>query len=671
MMTSFEFKFGKTDAPQGSRVLARRKPAPSKAPVAPHKTAAAPLVLKALENATAAPTADGGGFIRRKAKKSKLKGEVPAASSSKSHSLFSEKYKNVHINTDVKGVSVAERVFSSGGDFGALDLHRHLQSNLEKHGFTVLTTVQEKAIPVVLSGKNCLIRSQTGSGKTLTYAVPILDQLVRRTPKLQRSDGVQAIVVVPTRELAQQTHELISKLNWIVTGQISGGENRKTEKDKLRRGVHILVGTPGRLLDHILHTAAFNAKSVNCLVLDEADRLLDMGFKKDIVRLVEELNSQRAADGYDPLALLKGVKTEGAQSPRQTLLLSATLTKDLAELADFTMKDHVYIDALDDSFTLNPQHMVIPQTVKQEFVVTFIKHRLVMLAATLISKAQHTGKTIVFMATTQMVEFHHQLFSKYLLNMPVVRGQPDFDSDDEEPALDVELFKLHGNMDQKERKEVFNGFRAATKGILICTDVVARGIDVPAADCIVQYTGPQSDDDYLHRVGRTGRAGKSGSALLFLTHEEQDYISTLQAHKVFLREHNVDFILSKLMDFMDEPNKEMAISKLQKRFEQAIAQDDELHKKACSGKDSESHSEAEFHADIVAAYSSWSRFYSSFPGKMKTMFDLRNVNIGHYVTSFGLQESPTAVSRMAKQQAVRVPVKRLNQKLANHRQVGN
>lgn len=115
----------------------------------------------------------------------------------------------------------------------------------------------------------------------------------------------------------------------------------------------------------------------------------------------------------------------------------------------------------------------------------------------------------------------------------------------------------------------------------------------------------------------------------------------------------MDFIHSKLMDFMEEPNKEMAISKLQKRFEQAIAQDEELHKKACS------------------AYSSWSRFYSSFPGKMKTMFDLRNVNIGHYVTSFGLQESPTAVSRMAKQQAVKVPVKRLNQKLANHRQVGN
>lgn len=181
-MTSFEFKFGKPGAPQGSRALARKKPTPSKPvelkaskdvaqgtgslkfgnpgipgrkkPAAPKAATGALVVLKASQS-----VAEGTGFIRRKAKKRKLKGEAPAPPSSKSHSLFSENYKNVHINTDVKGVSVAERVFSTGGDFGVLGLHRHLQSNLEKHGFTVLTTVQEKAIPVVLSGKNCLVNN--------------------------------------------------------------------------------------------------------------------------------------------------------------------------------------------------------------------------------------------------------------------------------------------------------------------------------------------------------------------------------------------------------------------------------------------------------------------------------------------------------------------------------
>lgn len=199
--------------------------------------------------------------------------------------------------------------------------------------------------------------------------------------------------------------------------------------------------------------------------------------------MVEELDRLKTNSSYDPLALLKGQnKPETKQptpknKPRQTLLLSATLTKGIAELADFTMTKHVYIDALDESETVNPDHMVIPHTVKQEFCLTFIKHRLVMLSAFLISKAKQNCKTIVFMATSQMVDFHHELFSKCLLKMPINKGKLKQvlvldeldDSDDEEVVLDVELFRLHGNMSQQERKTVFSGFRKAKKGILICT----------------------------------------------------------------------------------------------------------------------------------------------------------------------------------------------------------
>ncbi|CAH0552601.1 unnamed protein product [Brassicogethes aeneus] len=575
-----------------------------------------------------------------------------------------------------KGVSVVEKVFSADKKFSSLNIHKHLLSNLEKINFSTLTNVQEKSIPVVLTGKNVLIRSQTGSGKTLAYAVPIVDALQSITPRIQRTNGVQAIVVVPTRELALQTHELFGKINtfqWIVVGHLCGGENRKTEKIRLKKGVHILVATPGRLLDHILHTTAFAIDSVRCLVLDEADRLLDMGFKKDIVKIVEELDKAKVNSEYNPLAMLnkKTEQThveEDADLPalknvnsksRQTLLLSATLTKGIAELADFTMKQHIYVDALDESSTVNPEHMVIPNTVKQEFVMTYVKHRLFTLSALLVAKAKSNSKVFVFMATAQMVEYHHELFTKYLLKMPVNRGKlksgdvvlldnMDEGSDEEEVAVDLNIFALHGSMDQNVRKEVFTSFRAAKKGVLLCTDVAARGLDVPAADCIVQYTGPSSDEDYLHRVGRTGRAGKSGSSIIFLTHEEQEYITRLQDHKVFLSEHKPDDFLKHLCDLMEEEDQEKAATAVQRRYESALNKDQELFKKACF------------------AYSSWSRFYNTYPTKLRSIFDFKKANLGHYVTSFALRETPTNVGKIVRGQVVKKEPQRLNRKLATH-----
>lgn len=171
-----------------------------------------------------------------------------------------------------------------------------------------------------------------------------------------------------------------------------------------------------------------------------------------------------------------------SDKPRQTLLLSATLTKGIAELADFTMKEHVYVDALDESASINPEHMVIPNTVKQEFLMTYVKHRLFTLSALLVDKSKmKSSKIFVFMATSQMVDYHHELFTKYLLKMPVNRGKlksgnvvvldgmEASDEEEEEIVLDLKLFKLHGNMDQSARKEVFTSFRAADKGVLICT----------------------------------------------------------------------------------------------------------------------------------------------------------------------------------------------------------
>jgi ATP-dependent RNA helicase DDX31/DBP7 len=704
-MTSFEFTWNSNDKPTG-KVFARKKTTGSKLPkeksdriTSEAKTNLAktsqstneiPISRKSIQLENVQVSDETLGYVKRKQKKDKLaiknvqiesdetSKDVVHKTSNTSYSLFSMRRKEIYVNTDIPGKSVVEKVFSAEKKFSDLEIHKYLVANLEKSGFTTLTKVQEKCIPEILAGKNVLTRSQTGSGKTLAYAVPILNALQSINPRLQRQDGVQAIIVVPTRELALQTHELFGKINtfqWIVVGHLCGGENRKTEKDRLRKGVHVVIGTPGRLLDHISHTTAFTTNNVRCLVLDEADRLLDMGFKKDIVKLVEELDRSKTNAEYDPMSLLKGNKSKEETSEasdeaicslrnpksktRQTILLSATLNKGIAELADFTMKDHVYVDSMDDFYKLNPAHMVIPNTVKQEFIVTYVKHKLFTLSAILLAKAKH--KVFVFMATSQMVDYHYDLFRKYLVNMPKNRGQmkigevsllenSDFEDSDEEEevVLDTEFFKLHGSMDQSKRKEVFSGFRAAKKGVLLCTDVAARGVDVPEADCIIQYTGPQTDEDYLHRVGRTGRAGKSGSALIFLTHEEQEYIARLQDHKVFLKERKPEDFLHHLCVAMEEPDQEKAATALQRRYEAALSKDKDLRRAACF------------------AYSSWSRFYNTYPTKLRSIFNFKNVNLGHYVTSFALKEIPSAVAKIVRGQLTTAEPRRLNKKLATH-----
>ncbi|XP_023016763.2 uncharacterized protein [Leptinotarsa decemlineata] len=634
-------------------------------------------------------------FIKRKQRKDKIaakqaakQGEtlsqVEAPNKNQSYSLFSVGQKDVYVKTNTKGRSVVEKVFSANNKFSNLDIHKHIVSNLEKIGFSSITNVQEKSIPIIFEGKNVLIRSQTGSGKTLAYAVPILDALQSLNPKLQRNDGVQAIVVVPTRELALQTHELFGKINtfqWIVVGHLCGGENRNTEKTRLRKGVHILIATPGRLLDHLLHTISFKKDKVRCLVLDEADRLLDMGFKKDIVRIVEELDNSKSNSEYDPMALLKGrhlpegevpnfkEKDEGHSSfplrdlssnIRQTILLSATMSKGVAELADFTMKDHTYVDTLDEWSDLHPEMMVMPNTVVQKFIVTHVKHRLFTLSAMLVAQGKKSSKVFVFMGTSTMVDYHYELFTRFLAKMPKNRGKlksgnvvllsgiEEDSEDEEEIVLDFEFFKLHGNMEQSARKDVFTRFRAAKAGVLLCTDVVSRGIDVPSADCIIQYNGPQSIEDYLHRVGRTGRAGNSGTSYIFLTHEEQDFVTKMEDHKIYLQKHDQDDFLKQLCVLMEEPDQERAATALQKRYENALSSDTDLHRMAC------------------LAYSSWSRFYNTYSSKMRPIFDFKKANLGHYVTSFGLKETPTDVARAVRGQLTKTDRPKLNKKLAIH-----
>ncbi|XP_076755415.1 uncharacterized protein LOC143426113 [Xylocopa sonorina] len=624
-----------------------------------------------------------------------------------------------------------------GVTFSDLNVHPFMISNLEQNmHINKMTIVQQKAIPQILSGKDVLIRSQTGSGKTLAYALPIVECLHKIRPKLSRSSGLKALVVVPTRELALQTYEcflkLIKPFTWIVPGYLAGGEKRKAEKARLRKGCNILVGTPGRLLDHIKRTAALKLGDIKYFVLDEADRMFDMGYEKDISGIVSALKVSTPSENtsYDAMKMLRQnmkkvftdadleqlensgnlnesqnkpddsttelnsavseddvakdnaikkqvyhsssdndsddgepyVKTkklgkrkirsdsieekqcdasrsttqqvennddDANESRKQTILLSATLTQAVEKLAGLAMDHPIFVDAAKenletiggDASELN-EDLVVPQSIVQSYIVTPPKLRMVTLSAYIAGKCQSHGqhKILIFMATQDMVDYHTEILSA-VLTKPV-----NEDDDDSDPLVDVEFFKLHGSMTQRDRTEVFKTFRQAKSGVLLCTDVAARGLDLPKVDCVIQYTGPTSARDYVHRIGRTARAGSSGSATIFLTPPEIEFVRMLESRRIRIRQENMDDVLDKLLGPLSKHSSvHSAAIALQNEFETVVIEDAKLREKACK------------------AYTSWIRFYSSYPRDMREIFNRRTAHLGHYAKSFALRETPQRI----------------------------
>lgn len=359
---------------------------------------------------------------------------------------------------------VKETIFA-GTKVESLGLHAHAVKNLlDLLSINQLTTVQQKTIPHVLAGKDVLVRSQTGSGKTLAYALPLVERLQSKQPRIKRTDGVLALVIVPTRELAQQTYELFQKLvkpyTWIVPGVLLGGESRKSEKARLRKGINVLLGTPGRLVDHLLHTASFKLSKLEFLVLDEADRLLELGYERDVKQLVEAIDKHRAEEPQEPPVAI------------QRLLLSATLTAQVQQLAGLTLKDPLYIDNSDEAAdaalkgtngyekeTIEAQQddglgeyledvtgvLSIPENLQLSYVVVPPKLRLVTISALLakeLAASPKQFKAIVFMSTTEMVNFHHDVLNEALTRRVLdedddeqVKEGSDVDDDGETPLL--------------------------------------------------------------------------------------------------------------------------------------------------------------------------------------------------------------------------------------------
>ncbi|BET00308.1 ATP-dependent RNA helicase [Nesidiocoris tenuis] len=582
-------------------------------------------------------------------------------------------------NLDLEFEPIEEELFSKK-TFQEADVHPHLVGNLEQlFGIKHMTVVQQKTIPVLMSGKDALVRSQTGSGKTLAYAIPIMHNLQSHQPKLTRRDGIKALIVLPTRELATQTYECFVKLmrafTWIVPGLIIGGEKRKSEKVRLRKGITVLIGTPGRLLDHAEHTSNLKLDNVSWLVIDEADRLLDMGYEEAVSKLIAKIDNQKQAtdrwdtqmpradswendwtdfgskasdrrarakngpkstdpgDGFGAFSTtepkseavssneVSNQLTSSLKPSRQTVLLSATLTRGVERLAALALKNAVHVDAASEG-SINDV-FVIPQSLEQKYVVVPAKLRLVALASYIINVTQNKSKILIFMATQDMIDFYTTLLTC---------------------VLDTSKFyKLHGSMTQGDRSEVFNSFRKADKGgVLLSTDVAARGLNFPEVDWIVQFTAPTTPAEYVHRVGRTARVGKTGHALIFLLPSELHFISMLQSHRLQLQEVKIDSFLKSLLTIHLESKDgqwggdlDGAAAVLQQNFEHAVLDDEALHLQGCN------------------AYKSWIRFYATYPRELRIAFDFKALHLGHMAKSFALRDPPKTIGGIGKPTYVR------------------
>merc|ERR1719450_298886 len=448
-----------------------------------------------------------------------------------------------------------EEVFSAKR-FDQLNLSPHLVKNLSELGLTTLTTIQSKALPVIMGGKDALIKSQTGSGKTMTYAIPIMQKLGTQSPKIDRKSGCFALIIVPTRELAVQSFEWFQKLCkafiWIVPCLLVGGESRKAEKVRVRKGVNIIISTPGRMVDHLEKTGNFKLDKVEWVVLDEADRMLELGYEREVQKVLTALQEKNT---------LK----------RQTLLLSATLTKGIQQLSEVSLRHPTFVDAASDDPSNDVKDLVTPENLKQTFLLVPAKLRLVALGAFVLWKCQQSKnkKMLVFLPTQDMVEFYTK-FLEIILHgesgehtddtaedageitedAKLLMGDKYFDKK-LKPKLSgldqsIRLLRLHGNMKQSDRLAVFQDFRSSSSGVLMCTDVAARGLDLPQVDWIVQFTAPICVSDYVHRVGRTARIGAKGSSVIFLLPSEAGFVKQLESEKIPLAEMTLEMVLGHL-----------------------------------------------------------------------------------------------------------------------------
>ena len=353
--------------------------------------------------------------------------------------------------------------------------------------FEIMTEIQRRGIPPLLAGRDVLGAAKTGSGKTLAFLIPAVEML--HSLRFKPRNGTGVIVVSPTRELALQIFGVARELmehHSQTFGIVMGGANRRAEAEKLSRGVNLLIATPGRLLDHLQNTQGFIFKNLKALVIDEADRILEVGFEDEMRQIVKIL----------------------PKDERQTMLFSATQTTKVEDLARISLRPgplYINVESTQEHSTvagLEQGYVICEADMRFRLLFTFLKKH-------------PKKKIIVFFSSCNCVKYYSELLN----------------------YIDLPVLDLHGKQKQQKRTNTFFEFCNAKHGTLICTDVAARGLDIPAVDWIVQFDPPDDPRDYIHRVGRTARgATGTGKSLMFLQPSEVGFLSHLKEARVPLVE---------------------------------------------------------------------------------------------------------------------------------------
>ena len=456
-----------------------------------------------------------------------------------------------------RNTTAGKDTFFASQRFEDLPLSEPTQRALREMGFQTATPIQARSIPILLSGKDLLGAAKTGSGKTLAFLIPAVELLFR--VQFMPRNGTGVLVISPTRELALQIYSVARDLlqhHSQTHGIVMGGANRRTEADKLARGVNLLVATPGRLLDHLQNTPGFTVRNLVALVIDEADRILQVGFEEEMNQIMKLLPSER-----------------------QSMLFSATQTKKVEDLARVSIRNKpVFVGvAQEDSVStvaggrLEQGYVVCPSEKRFLLLFTFLKRNL-------------KKKVMVFFSSCNSVRYHAELLN----------------------YIDVPCLDIHGKLKQQKRTTTFFEFCNADKGILCCTDVAARGLDIPDVDWIIQYDPPDDPKEYIHRVGRTARGATGrGRALLFLLPSELGFLKYLRAERCALEEYEF-------------PEKKVA--NVQSQLENLVQKNYYLNRSAKDG-----------YRSYMLAYASHSH---------KNIFDVHTLDMQQVAKGFGFSVPP-------------------------------
>ena len=364
--------------------------------------------------------------------------------------------------------------------FDELGLNKELLLAIKESGYTTPFPIQEKAIPIILEGNDVIGQAHTGTGKTAAYSLPIL-------MKMKNARNAQALVLVPTRELAIQVAREMNKLAKYTETKVAaiyGGQNMRNQIIRLERGIHIIVATPGRLMDHIGQKTIF-LDTIDFVVLDEADRMLDMGFIEDINYILSKIKHKK-----------------------QLCLFSATILPEIIDISKRYMKNPIHVTVNQNDITL--------KTIEQMYLIINEKEKYNHLCNLI--KQSNNNQMLIFTSTKRKAEeLAINLRKKELLQVTA----------------------LHGDLSQRQRNYAMHKFRDEQEQILVATDIAARGIDIPSIKYVINYDIPRDPITYFHRIGRTARANSDGKAISLVSIEKiSDFEKILRYTKYKVRQLN-------------------------------------------------------------------------------------------------------------------------------------